>query len=458
MLKYYFNYRGTYSLYLKKGEVLVVNIPEWEVEDAIAWRPELLDDPPTIRDIKLVQRQKYLPTLGRYIDLLFRSHDKFILVEVKATNINDDRVIYNQILPYRDALVQRYRIPPNQIIPVLALVGEVSDALKKNFEENGIIIKQINAEDIIKTKPPRKKILGECHELQKIQDILKRRGIIIDKNEIKKKITIFPESRSVQTWINDGVHDYLAKEHVASILKEISSSSPIMAHEIETDNNGKMIDFIDMWFWLFYSVLDRRSNASNFIRAKESLEKENLFHPKQLNDIVKIKGETKTLNLIAEILRKNNFPLLVDRSYKDLANPKSIIDGARLIEKYDYNFDKLYKVHFKKYKGEPKKAFQSIWKEIKYNIYGVGDRITAQFIRGMVLKGSWDISLSNDKFLEKCGFNETFAGPLRLNLVENEYYLQDLGGFADEYLEGNRGIISHALWYIRRKYCHRRPD
>ena len=76
----------------------------------------------------------------------------------------------------------------------------------------------------------------------------------------------------------------------------------------------------------------------------------------------------------------------------------------------------------------------------------------------MVLKGSWDLPLTNDKFLEKCGFNETFAGPLRLNLVENGDYLEDLANFAINYLDGNHGIISHVLWYIRRRYCHRRPE
>jgi hypothetical protein len=437
---------------------LVVNIPEWEVEDAIAWKPELLYDPPNLINMKLVQRQKYLPALGRYIDLLFRSHDKLILVEVKATCIKDDGVIYNQILPYRDALIQKYKVPPNQIISVLALVGEVSEKIKKSFEENGIIIKQINTEDIVKSKPPRNESIVENHELQKIQDLLKKRGILIDTNEIQRKNTIYPEIRSVMTWITEGVHDYLAKEHISSIFKEISVSSPIMAHEIGTESNGKLNDFIEMWFWLFYSVLDRRANASNFIRAGEILTKENLFHPMQINNLVKQKGESVSLLLIADLLRKNNFPLLVDSSYRELTNPKSVIDAARLISKYDYDFEKFYTVHYKKHEGNLEMVLQSIWEDIENSIYGAGRRITAQFIRGMVLKGPWNLPLTNDRFLEKCGFNETFAGSLRLNLSENGNYSLELGKFSDEYLGGNRGIISHSLWYIRRKYCHRRPD
>lgn len=88
------------------------------------------------------------------------------------------------------------------------------------------------------------------------------------------------------------------------------------------------------------------------------------------------------------------------------------------------------------------------------SIYGVGPRITSQFIRGMVLKGPWKLPLTDDKLLEKCRFNVRFAGKARLGLIKSEEsYYHDLGKFADEYLDGNRAIISHVLWYIRKKYC-----
>jgi hypothetical protein len=438
---------------------LVLNIPEWEVEDALAWDPKLLDDFPEIHDIKLIQRQKYLPRLGRYIDLLFRSQDKLVLVEVKSGDIKDDQVIRDQILPYKNELVNTYKIPPNQIIAVLAFVGNISENVEKKFKENRIIIKQIRSDDIIKSKPPSRNILIKIQELEKTYDLLKRRGFTIDKNDIQRKITIYPEIRSVQTWIAEGLHDYLGKEHIAAIFNEISTSSPIMAHEIGMDTNGKLNDFIDMWFWLFYSVLDRRANAANFIRAREALEKENLFHPKQINKFVEKNGEPDTIAFIAEILRKNNFPLLVDKSYGNFTNPKSIVDAAKFISKYDYDFRKIYSIHSERGQGNQEVIFQSLWIDIKDNIYGVGERITAQFIRGMVLKGPWSLlPLTNDVFLEKCGFNETFAGPLRLNLAQKENYNQDLSAFAKEFLDGNRAILSHVLWYIRRKYCHRRPD
>jgi endonuclease III len=32
-----------------------------------------------------------------------------------------------------------------------------------------------------------------------------------------------------------------------------------------------------------------------------------------------------------------------------------------------------------------------------------------------------------------------------------------LSEFADNFLGGNRGIIAHVLWYIRKRYCNRPP-
>ena len=254
------------------------------------------------------------------------------------------------------------------------------------------------------------------------------------------------------------MHDNLAKEEIAIIFKDISKNCSIMAHQVINRGSGKLNNFTEMWFWLFYSALDRRANAGNFIRAREALEEENLFEPNQIVDLLKNKGETEALTIIAELLMRKNFPLLVDSSYGNIANPKSIVDAAKFMSKFNYNFDVFYEMYYKKYDGDKEKILKSIWKDIEENIYGVGERITSQFIRGMVLKGPWDLPLNNNRFLEKCGFNETFAGPLRLNLAEYENYFEELGDFADKYLNGNRGIVSHVLWYIRRRYCHRRPD
>jgi hypothetical protein len=77
----------------------------------------------------------------------------------------------------------------------------------------------------------------------------------------------------------------------------------------------------------------------------------------------------------------------------------------------------------------------------------------------MVLKGPWKLPLTDNNFLEKCDFNIRFAGKTRLCIVEKEEdYYSDLRKFSDEYLGGNKAIISHVLWYIRKKYCNRIPS
>ena len=67
------------------------------------------------------------------------------------------------------------------------------------------------------------------------------------------------------------------------------------------------------------------------------------------------------------------------------------------------------------------------------------------------------LPIYDNKLLEKCSFNVRFAGKLRLSLIENEdSYNKDLGDFADRYLNGNRAIISHVLWYTRKRYCDKK--
>jgi hypothetical protein len=118
----------------------------------------------------------------------------------------------------------------------------------------------------------------------------------------------------------------------------------------------------------------------------------------------------------------------------------------------------LYETYVKNYQGDLKKARDNIWKDFQKNIYGVGPRIASQIIRGLTLKGSWNFLLDDNKFLEKCRYNIWMAGESRLGLIKEESeYDEKLGSFADKHLNGNRGIIAHVLWYIRKRYCNRPP-
>jgi hypothetical protein len=248
------------------------------------------------------------------------------------------------------------------------------------------------------------------------------------------------------------------RNSLSELFLEISDKAPIEAHEIATQSSGKLLSSSEKWFWLFYSVMDRRANAATFVRAKEALEKVDLFLPYKITELADKEGEDAALRRIARILRTAGFPLLCDQSKGDLAFPQSILDAARFVGKQNFNFNQLYD-HYKKQTRTNEEARDLLWKDLQNEIYGVGPRIASQIIRGLVLKGSWDLPLNDDRFLEVCRFNVWIAGETRLGLVDrdSDYYKQ-LGEFADKYLNGNRGVLAHVLWYIRKRYCGRPPN
>ena len=204
--------------------------------------------------------------------------------------------------------------------------------------------------------------------------------------------------------------------------------------------------------------MDRRSNATTFVKAKEALERKRLFAPYKIVDLLKKEGEVPALRQIARILKDANFPLLNDHTMGELAFPKSIADAAKFMSKYNYDFQRLRDHYLEQQDNNSAETRDKIWKDLQKQIYGVGPRIASQIIRGLVLKGSWELPLDDNRFLEECRFNVWIAGPTRLGLIEKEdEYYPRLGEFAEKFLSGNRGIIAHVLWYVRKRYCGRPP-
>src|SRR5207249_1437939 len=66
------------------------------------------------------------------------------------------------------------------------------------------------------------------------------------------------------------------------------------------------------------------------------------------------------------------------------------------------------------------------------------------------------IQLNHDIFLENTKYNALFAGPARLSLASESFRLE-AAKFANNYLQGDKGVLSHALWYIRKRYCDKVP-
>jgi len=405
-------------------------IPEWEIEELLTCNPDLLGFPSN--ELKLIERQKYLGETGKYIDLLYKHNDLYLIVEIKSTLINDRTVVTDQLMPYKKAFAKEYSIPEDKIVCVLISPNGFSKDVRNLCQEAGIVAKTLDQNNLLSAikKLSRK---SHCEYLEAFS--------------IKSESTLSRNLQEEQT-----------KTELAKLFVSISEKAPIQAHEVATESNGKLITNRDMWFWLFYSVMDRRANAATFVKAKEALEEERLFAPYKIIKLLNEKGERATLNKIAKILEDAGFPLLNDHTMRNLAFPKSIVDAAKFMSKFNYDFMRLYEDYFKATQGNLGETRDSLWKDLQKGIYGVGPRIASQIVRGFVLKGSWKLPLNDNRFLEECRFNVWIAGEARLGLIRDERdYYEQLGKFADDFLEGNRGIIAHVLWYIRKKYCNRPP-
>lgn len=308
-------------------------IPEWEIEKAILWNPSLIEVPGILENLLFVDNQKYIKSIGRYIDVLFKNRDKYVIVEIKCVYIDQKSIILDQVLEYKKGLTEELGIPENDVICSLVTPSGFSDDVKALCEEKGIITKKIDVNSIISSIPKQNfleayflkdnvnKIKNQKFDFKFIKDIyftiLKKRGVS-SKNfsnltlQRSHNNLLSKEFESINTWINSDIHDDLSKNRIAKIFKEISKNAPIRAHEVNSNSDGKLIDSCDIWFWLFYSVMDRRSNAATFVKAKNALETKDLFSPSKIVKLTKEKDETTTINKITKILRDSEFPLLRD--------------------------------------------------------------------------------------------------------------------------------------------------
>jgi hypothetical protein len=409
-----------------------VYIPEWEIEELLTRNPRLLGFPSD--ELRLIERQKYLEKPGKYIDLLYKMGDAYLIVEIKSARVNDKSVVTHQLLPYKKALASEFNLPEDKIVCVLISPNGFTEQVKNLCQDKRIITRTLDQSNLV-TAIKKLSLRPKYAQREPFSNINSES----------------PVSRT-------DIQDEGAKRELASLFVRISENAPIQAHEVGTESNGTLITNHDMWFWLFYSVMDRRANAATFVKAKQALEKERLFAPYKIVELLKEKGERTTLNKIAKILEDADFPLLNDHVMGKLAFPKSIVDAAKFMSNYGYDFIRLYEEYVKAHQENLIEARNSLWKDFQKKIYGVGPRIASQIIRGLVLKGPWKYPLNDNQFLEKCRFNIWIAGETRLGLIgsESEHYEQ-LGRFADDFLDGNRGIIAHVLWYIRKRYCKRPP-
>ncbi len=433
----------------------MTSIPEWELEDAIIRDLSLIHFPGVIENPRFVTRQQFLPRSGRFIDLLLKDDRGFVIVEIKNEWVNDVRTVDRQVLAYRGEFSDWLGILAQDVKCVLVSSEGFSEEVRSACEKYGVFTRIVCEEEVLRDRVYRYEdlVARTIHE-HRLQALHLVAGWPIT-HDLEARI-----QASSDEWVSTGEHDHESKRQLAALFCRVSEHAPMMAHEIGTQSAGRLHSNEQKWYWLFYSVLDRRSNASVFRRAREVLEQAGLFWPRDICGAVMVKGAMGALDEMRDRLRRAGFPLLRDQICGFDSQPRSVIDAARFMERYGFDFDALHDSIACRASADPGAAFDIAWREFQKSIYGVGHRIAGQIIRGLTLKGDWDMSLHDQRALEWSDYNAYIAGPARLRLTRDHTereYRRALGAFADDFLHGNRGIVSHVLWYTRKCWYRREP-
>lgn len=428
-----------------------LDIPEWEIEEAIARSPSILGLGTSFQNPKLVGEQVYLPISGRFIDLLFLSEDKkYVIVELKKTYIDEPAVIFDQLLPYRQDLALQLKIPAELVSCLLATTRGFSSSILQICQQENIHVKHIDEKLIWHFLSHTQKIEAQENAISRL---LRRRYPTLQFSTADLDLTAKMLKSSIAHYITTGNHDETANTEIAKLFRRISSQAPLCAHEVFDKSYEKFSNESAHWFWFFYSVLDRRANAVTFINASCFLKEAGLLEPDTICKRVDNTGYDETISTIRDILANSDFPLSSDSSRKDLAMPTSIVEAALWYRKYNFLAENIRRT-IENRQPDKGKWSHELFEELKNEIYGVGDRIAGQIVRGFILKDGWDWTANIPTLLEKCDFNVTFASKARLGLIDDsKFYTSGLQAFGDKYLDGNYAIISHVLWFVRKRYC-----
>ena len=433
-------------------------IPEWEMEEIVVAHPELLEIATNSLDLKILGQQVYLPKCGGYIDVLATSADGIVVIELKNELIDDERVVTDQVAKYIRELSDRPAIQDKIRSLLVSTVG-FSSAVIDAARDSSVALQVL---------PVSRLLDASAHEKSNsdvVQSagarLLQRRLKIASLTEARSLLSgdaagcADTDVRSVTRFIETGQHDNDGLQRLALTLRAISRAAPIMAHSVFTEDRGELTSEEDKWFWMFYSVLDRRANARTFIKARRALEEHHLFSPGQITQLIETTSYEAAANKLFDILSTSGFPVVADSIRRMLAMPGSILDASLYLKRFDYSIDKAV-AFFVAETESTSKACLVMMKDMRTHIYGVGPRIAAQIVRGLALKAGYDLPLTDKLHLERCSFNEFFAGPARLGLINNgKEYEPRLEAFARNYLDNNYGIISHALWLVRKRFCVR---
>ncbi len=362
---------------------MVEYLPEWQLQEILEENPEQLEIPGHYEGLKLASAQRYVAKPGGYADLVLKTRRPggLLVVELKANKITDLKPAY-QVLKYRDGLSMELRVPQQEIHCLVAAPGPVDEEIARQYESLGIGLSTVDLKRLTTLRSPKSKgplAESDGRRADRIWERRKQTASTVGE-------TVVSTPQSIRRWISEGSHDERSLRDLANLLRWISATAPVFAHEVGRQSE-ELDSFHRQWFWLFYSSIDRRGNAALFVRAKEHLESVNLFLPTRLRDICDEKGEREALRMLSAELRIAKLPLVVDLHYGRDSLSKSILDAARLVCRYNLSFEDML----------------------------------------------------ND-------FQPT------------EEYRKEAKVFSDRFLDGDKAILSHALWFIRKRYCDKVPQ
>ncbi len=434
-------------------------LPEWEMEWILVNNPALLDPGSEILNLEVVAQQYDLPRSGGYVDILCRFPEGLLAVELKNEFVDDSSVITHQLNKYLADLLH-YSNNSEEVRCLLVSTHGFSRQVQELATARSVRLQTISVENLLE-QAWRLNTSADTLSSAKAR-LLQRRVGLKTLDKAKELVCGRPDARyqrdvaSIDHFISSGKHDAYGLRQLARGLKEVSRRAPIMAHKVFDEDDGNTLSGEEeKWFWFFYSVLDRRANAATFVKAKEALERCRLFLPQELVRLVETTSNADAVDRVFRILRDSEFPLAADSIRRDQAMPSSIVDAAMYLSRFEFSMDNMLE-YFTQALSRSEDLADTIMAHLRKHVYGVGPRIAAQIVRGLCLKSGWKVTMSSPVHLEQCGFNETFAGPGRLGLVSSpQSYRRELKRFADSYLGGNCGVISHALWFIRKRFCLR---
>jgi hypothetical protein len=428
-------------------------LPEWQIQESLAANPKPLEVPGVFEGIRVRKEQRFLPSIGRYIDLLCRTRlpGGWLIVELKAEPVTSDDPIL-QALDYRRALAKEMAVDEEAIGCMVAAPGHPAPEPELLSRESGVLIRDLELGSLLSTGPK-----GGRQQLkvgwQSQHDLLayRRKQSLTNPGSLAE---VAPDEHSVQEWLRSASHDERGKEELATVLTKLSENAPLFAHEV-----GAIPTSLDtpqsQWFWLFYSALDRRGNAALFVKGRELLTVEGRFSPDAIARLTDEIGEPAARREIATSLSRAGIPLVVDLHYGKESLGQSVLDAARFVVE-----GKGFQNMMDAWRTEALVSGEDLGRlairKVQTAVYGMGPRSSAQFVRGMVLRGPWTLSLRDKAFLEDTKYNGLFAGPARLKIAEEDFRAEATK-YADEFLHGNKGLLSHALWFIRKRYCDKVP-